>query len=47
MRIHERITSIERKPRMPIFEASKGEAVVVYCEPLATKKIGILGFPNR
>ncbi|MGD8258960.1 MAG: hypothetical protein PVG70_21175 [Desulfobacterales bacterium] len=22
------------------FEASKGEAVIVYCEPLATKKMG-------
>jgi hypothetical protein len=39
-------TSIERKPRVLRFEASKGEVVVGYCEPLATKKINILGFPD-
>jgi hypothetical protein len=39
-------SSIERKPRVLRFETSKGEAVVDYCEPLATKKMGILGFPN-
>jgi len=25
----------------------KGEAVVYYCEPLITRKVGIIGFPIR
>ncbi len=33
-------TSIERKSRMPQIQGIKGEAVVVYCEPLITKEIG-------
>ena len=31
----------------PRAKASKGEAVVFYCEPLATKDMGIIGFPRR
>jgi hypothetical protein len=33
-------TSIERKSRMPHIRGIKGEAVVVYCEPLITKEMG-------
>jgi hypothetical protein len=32
---------------MPQIQGIKGEAVVVYCEPLITKEIGYLGFPER
>jgi hypothetical protein len=34
------ITLNERKSRMPHIRGIKGEAVVVYCEPLITKKMG-------
>jgi len=34
------LTSIERKSRMPQIQGIKGEAVVNYCEPLITKKVG-------
>ena len=34
------ITLIERKSRMPKIQGGKGEAVVNYCEPLTTPKIG-------
>jgi hypothetical protein len=33
-------TPMERKLRMPQIQGSKGEAVVIYCEPLATKEMG-------
>ena len=28
-------------------QGAKGEAVVVYCEPLVTKELGASGFPGR
>ncbi|MGD8548647.1 MAG: hypothetical protein PVJ45_03430 [Desulfobacterales bacterium] len=33
-------TLIERKSRMPHIRGIKGEAVVIYCEPLITKEMG-------
>jgi hypothetical protein len=33
-------TLIERKLRVPQIRGIKGDAVVVYCEPLITKKMG-------
>ena len=33
-------TLIERKSRVPQVRGIKGDAVVVYCEPLITKKMG-------
>jgi hypothetical protein len=41
------ITSIERKPRMPHIRGIKGEAVVVYCEPLITKEMGYYRLSRR
>ena len=38
---------VERKLRMLQIQGIKGEAVVDYCEPLITKKMGIIGFPER
>jgi hypothetical protein len=32
--------SIERKSRTPHIRGIKGEAVIVYCEPLITKEVG-------
>jgi len=34
------MTSIERKSRMLQLQGIKGEAVVIYCEPLITQKMG-------
>ena len=34
------VTLNDRKSRMPHIRGIKGEAVVVYCEPLITKKMG-------
>jgi hypothetical protein len=33
-------TLIDRKSRMPQIQGIKGDAVVIYCEPLITKKMG-------
>jgi hypothetical protein len=32
---------------MPHIRGIKGEALVVYCEPLITKKMGVIGVPER
>ena len=34
------LTLIERKPMIPHIQGIKGEAVVIYCEPLITKEMG-------
>ncbi|MEW6671097.1 MAG: hypothetical protein AB1427_05300 [Thermodesulfobacteriota bacterium] len=39
-------TPIERKPWVPSFKASEGEAVVYYCESSATQKMGAQDFPK-
>jgi hypothetical protein len=41
------ITLIERKSRRPQIQVVKGEAVVRYCEPLITMKIGYHRFSRR
>jgi len=48
------LTLIERKSRMPQIQGIKGEAVVIYCEPLITQvedpvstgRWSIFGFPE-
>jgi hypothetical protein len=34
------LTLTDRKSRMPRIQGIKGDAVVIYCEPLITKKMG-------
>jgi len=40
-------TLIEQKSRVPQIWGIKGEAVVVYCEPLITKKMGCHRLSHR
>ncbi len=40
-------TLIERKSRVPQIRGIKGDAVVVYCEPLITKKMGCYRLSQR
>jgi hypothetical protein len=39
-KIWDTTTSIERKLRMLQLQGIKGEAVIIYCEPLITQKMG-------